>query len=106
MANQPKRCLKDVADDTIRCMNIDDVRKNIDTVDKQLIKLLAVRMAYVTQIGELKRKQGMEPLQTDRYQAMVLERAKVAAELGVSEELVSDVFGVIHAHSVAAQSGK
>lgn len=87
-------------------MNIEDVRKNIDTVDKQLIKLLAVRVAYVTQIAELKRKQGIEALQSERYQKMMNERQKLAAELGVPEDLINDVFEVIHRQSVTSQSNQ
>lgn len=84
-------------------MNIDDIRKNIDTVDKQLIKLLAVRGSYVAQIAELKKRHGMEALQPERYQAMTADRRAFANKLDVPAELIDDIFTVIHSHSVAAQ---
>lgn len=84
-------------------MNIDDVRRNIDTTDKQLIKLLAVRTAYVNQIIDIKKQQGAGAEQPDHFKAMIEERLGLAKELSVPLSLVHELFEVIHNHSVKTQ---
>ena len=39
-------------------LNLDDVRKEIDQADQDLISVLARRMALVKQVGEIKSREG------------------------------------------------
>lgn len=41
-------------------MNLEDLRRRIDAIDNQLLKLLADRMEIVEQVGQLKRQNGQE----------------------------------------------
>ena len=47
-------------------MNLDDLRKDIDKVDKELIKLFEKRMDVATKIAEYKKKNDMNVLDAQR----------------------------------------
>lgn len=74
---------------------IDELRKEIDGIDVQLVKLLAKRMEISLEIGREKRAAGTEVHQKTREMA-VLDRAKLLADsLGLSEALVVDIYALI-----------
>ena len=83
---------------------IDDSRKEIDQLDVQLVKLLAKRMDLATQLGREKKAAGMEVHQKTREVA-VLDSAKLLANsLGLSEDLVTDIYALIFTESRRLQA--
>jgi chorismate mutase len=82
------------------------LRGEIDRVDRELVDLLARRMAVVDRIAAAKRERNAAPLQLDRWRSMVDERLRWAAALGVTPELAKEVFGAVHAESVRRQSAR
>jgi chorismate mutase len=54
---------------------VDDLRRRIDLIDDQLMKLLNSRSACAVEIGRLKRRLGIAVYQPDR-EAWILERAE------------------------------
>ncbi len=54
---------------------VDDLRRRIDVIDDQLMKLLNSRSACAVEIGRLKRHLGIAVYQPDR-EAWILERAE------------------------------
>ena len=78
---------------------IEDLRKEIDKLDSELVKLLAKRMDLSVQIGREKKAAGTEIHQKTREMA-VLDSAKLLANsLGLSESLVTDIYAIIFAES-------
>ncbi len=51
-----------------KCEDISCVRKNIDEINQELLKLLSLRMNYVLQAGEIKLKNKMALLQMIKEQ--------------------------------------
>ena len=54
-------------------MYIDDWRRKIDDVDKQILKLLNLRAGYSIRIGDIKRRNG-EPIYSPEREAQIIER--------------------------------
>ena len=83
---------------------LDDCRQQIDQIDTELIQIIAQRMEIVKKIGEHKRKNKIETLQPNRWQAILDSRQKIAEELDLPSDLVLDIFEVIHQMAIQTQS--
>jgi len=71
----------------IACVSLEEVRLQIDRVDRQLVQLLAERGAYVAQAAALKRSAAEIP--APARVAQVIERVRaIAGELGASPAVV------------------
>ncbi len=82
---------------------IKQLRKKIDTVDGQLVDLLAERMEAVRKIGELKLEQGISTYQPMRWREIMESRARRAREKGLSEEFLLRVYQHIHEEALRQQ---
>jgi chorismate mutase len=80
-----------------------ELRSKIDSLDSILIDALAKRMQVSREIGEYKRQHNMPIVQTGRYNEVIQKRVDLAEELGVSGELVKQIYELIHEASVNAQ---
>ena len=67
------------------------LRDKIDAVDKQLIDLLAARLALVGEVGEVKSRHGLPIYAPDREASMLARRRAEAEVLGVPGDLIEDV---------------
>ncbi|MCZ6820808.1 MAG: chorismate mutase [Calditrichaeota bacterium] len=54
-------------------MDIDDWRRKIDDVDKEILKLLNLRAAYSIRIGDIKRRDG-EPIYSPEREVQIIAR--------------------------------
>jgi chorismate mutase / prephenate dehydratase len=52
-------------------VNLDDIRKNIDQIDSQLLDLLSARAELVHQVGEVKKRDGLQIYAPEREQALL-----------------------------------
>ena len=80
-----------------------ELRSKIDSLDSILIEALAKRMHVSKEIGEYKRQHNMPIVQTGRYNEVIQNRIELAEELGVSADLVKQIYELIHEASVNAQ---
>ena len=67
------------------------LRDKIDAVDRQLIDLLAARLALVGAVGEVKSRHGLPIYAPDREASMLARRRTEAELLGVPGDLIEDV---------------
>ncbi|PYP85500.1 MAG: chorismate mutase [Blastocatellia bacterium AA13] len=72
-------------------MNIDDWRKEIDTIDEQLIDLLNRRSQCAIEIGHAKREVGL-PIYSASREAEVIEHVLVLNRGPLEEEAVRRLF--------------
>ncbi len=78
---------------------IEELRKEIDEVDSEIVRLLAKRMDLAVEIGKEKGATGVEVHQKTR-EMRVLDTAKLLADsLGLSESLLTDIYTLIFAES-------
>ncbi|MBR4738388.1 MAG: bifunctional 3-deoxy-7-phosphoheptulonate synthase/chorismate mutase type II [Bacteroidales bacterium] len=89
-----------MADETTR---LAPLREEIDTVDHELLTLMARRMELSRQIAGIKREQGMTVYQSKRWDAVMDDRLRLGATLGLNEEFTKELLEKIHAESVRVQ---
>ena len=78
---------------------LDDLRKEIDKLDEQIVKLLAKRIEIVKKIGDFKKQNNLQVLDKNRF-AKVLEKVeKTAIQQGLSPDFVKELYEVIHKYS-------
>lgn len=85
-------------------LSLDDLREQIDSVDRELIEALAQRFKIVEQIGEFKRDNNITTLQMNRWDGLLRDRKAKAEKLGVDQTFVGEVFKMIHKESIKKQS--
>jgi chorismate mutase/prephenate dehydrogenase len=72
-------------------VELNELRDQIDEVDKQMVDLLARRLALVEQVGEVKSQHGLPIYAPDREAAMLASRREEAAKRGVPPQLIEDI---------------
>ncbi|MFW0717748.1 chorismate mutase [Pedobacter sp. N23S346] len=75
-------------------------RKKIDSLDKQLIELMAKREVIVKEIGIYKAKNHIPPLQAARFQQVLQKNIEAGKKQGLSQDFVTEVFNAIHKESL------
>jgi chorismate mutase len=83
---------------------LETLRAKIDNVDRELMEVLAARMAIVEKLGEYKRDNNVAVLQLDRWKAVHANRAGQAKGLGMYPEFVEELFKLIHLESIRKQT--
>lgn len=76
------------------------MRKLIDCYDDTLVKLLAQRFKIVSDIGLLKSKLNLPPLDISRFNEIVQRTKELADTQKIDPRLIEDIFKVIHEHSL------
>lgn len=72
-------------------VELNELRDQIDAVDKQILDLLAQRLALVEKVGEVKSKHGLPIYAPDREAAMLASRRQEAEKKGVPPQLIEDI---------------
>ena len=80
------------------------LRDKIDAVDKQLIDLLAARLAPAGEVGEVKSRHGLPIYAPDREASMLARRRAEAERLGVPGDLIEDVLRRVMRESYILES--
>ena len=71
---------------------LQQLRRTIDALDRDIVAAIARRTALGSRIGEIKQEWGQPVLDPAREAAVVRRAAEHARRLGVNEEAVREVF--------------
>lgn len=82
---------------------LEELRREIDELDQEILKILVRRVDVVKQIGELKNEQGMSIVDEARKEEVLQSITKRAKIFHLSEEFVKKLFKEIHDHAVELQ---
>jgi chorismate mutase len=85
---------------------IGELRREIDEIDDQVLKMLARRMEIAARIGKHKRSQGMDVLQLDRWTRVVEDRLEKGTSRGLSRNFLLKLLQAIHEESLRIQAGR
>lgn len=80
------------------------LRKKIDTIDAELLQLLAKRMCAVSKVGALKKAHGVLPFDEQRWKEVLESKLSLARELNLSEEFIRGVYNYIHEHALTLET--
>ena len=79
-------------------------RVKIDSLDKQLIKIIGERERIAKAIGVYKAKNNIPPLQEARFKQVVANSVAAGALEGLSAEFVTELMNAIHKESLRIEN--
>jgi len=82
---------------------LNELREDIDGLDRKLLRLLEKRMAVVKQMAQLKKRGNVSAFQPHRWEEIVENRLAEAKALGLSSHCVFDLFQTIHEEAIEHQ---
>jgi chorismate mutase len=82
---------------------LEKLREQIDRVDADIMELLAERMGFSREIGELKKEKNLTILQIRRWKKIMKTQIESGELLGVDEAFVRAVYELIHQESIRVQ---
>ena len=85
---------------------IGELRREIDEIDDQVLKMLARRMEIAARIGKYKRNQGMDVLQLERWTRVVEDRLEKGTAQGLSRNFLLKLLQAIHEEALRVQAGR
>ena len=80
-----------------------ELRSQIDSIDEELLNLLAKRSKISTQIGDIKKENNLTVLQLDRWNTILSNHIERGKTLGLKEDIIKDIFELIHKDSIDRQ---
>lgn len=84
--------------------SIEMLRSRIDTIDEQLVGLLAERMNLSREIGKAKKDNNISIVQTSRWEEVLSNVREYAGRNSLDADFVEDIFNCIHAESAGEQN--
>ncbi len=84
-------------------LNIEELRKEIDTYDKDVLDIFEKRMQVADKIGLYKKTHNITILQQNRWDEILNKRTLQAQEKGLSEDFIIRIFRAIHQESINRQ---
>lgn len=82
---------------------LSELRRRIDSLDNDLLNLLAERMRVSREIGLYKKEQNMPILQARRYDEILKQRMAQGVALGMNADFIKTLLQAIHEESVQQQ---
>lgn len=83
--------------------NLNELRRQIDELDNQLLDLLAKRMRISREIGLYKKEHDMPILQATRYDEILNKRVDQACNMDMDGEFMKTILAAIHEESIRQQ---
>ena len=75
---------------------LEEYRKEIDTVDEELLTILAKRFEIVREIGKLKKEKNILPLDEKRWEEVIKKINSKAKKLNLSNDFIKNMYDEIH----------
>jgi chorismate mutase/prephenate dehydratase len=81
-----------------------ECRKALDSIDEQLIKLIAQRQTIGIEVANYKLENNLEPFQPKREKEVLKTRINQGKNIGLSEKFIIDFFQLIMDESKILQN--
>lgn len=75
---------------------LEDLRKEIDDADEQLLLALAKRFSVIREIGKLKKEHNITPLDEKRWNEVLNKIITISKKYTIPENLVKKIYEEIH----------
>lgn len=72
------------------------LRKQISSIDNELIKLLSERLEVVKEVWKIKKEYNIQPLQEKRWLEVLDNISSEAEELWLDKDFIIDIWNTIH----------
>lgn len=84
--------------------HLESLRRQIDQIDRELVEVLANRMAVVSQIGTYKKEKNIAIFQRDRWEKISNTRSDWGEQLGMSDQFLEEIYKLVHDESIRRQN--
>lgn len=93
-----------ISSDKLFITKLEQLRKDIDSVDRDLVESLSARQQIIKEIGDFKKENGISVLQLDRWKKIINSRPLWGDDLGLSKEYIEELYKLIHTESIKIQN--
>ena len=83
---------------------LEALRMQMDSVDEQLVELLAARMDLARSIGQFKKEHGITILQLERWKKVFASRSRWGKDLRLGESFMFNLLEQVHNESIRVQT--
>jgi chorismate mutase/prephenate dehydratase len=84
-------------------MNLDELRQQVDKIDREIVGLIAERIRLAGQIGELKKKEGRQIEDKQREEAVIDKIKEIALQKGLKQDDIERIYRQIFIASKSIQ---
>ncbi|HWZ22035.1 MAG TPA: chorismate mutase, partial [Cytophagaceae bacterium] len=84
--------------------HLEDLRRKIDNIDREVLETLAARMAIVEKIGEYKKENNVTTYQVKRWDDIMKNRSELAKKMNLNTDFVIEIYKIIHEESIRRQT--
>lgn len=84
--------------------DLEQLRSEINSLDDELMDILAKRMGLSKEIGEYKKEHNVTIYQTNRWNEIITKRLPQAEKLGINKTFIESILQKIHSESIAIQT--
>ena len=92
------------SEDVLFQNQLDQLRRMIDSIDKELLQILSKRMHIVEKIGDYKKNNNVTIFQLQRWHEILTTRSDLAKNLYLNEDFVKRILQEIHKESIQVQT--
>ena len=78
---------------------LEEYRKQIDEIDKNIVELFAKRFEIVKQIGKCKKENNIPVVDNNRFQKVLEKVENMAMKQGISKDFIDEIYRTIHKYA-------
>ena len=75
---------------------LDDLRKEIDLIDREIVNLIAKRIEVVKKVGQFKKENNIPVIDNSRFKKVLNKVGELAEKNKISKDFVKDIYNKIH----------
>lgn len=72
-------------------MDLSEIRKKLDTLDAELVNIIAKRQELIPDVAEYKKKNNVKRYQPEREKEIIEAKRKMAEKASVNPDLIEDL---------------
>ncbi len=80
-------------------MDLQEIRENLDRIDKEIVLLLAKRVSFIPAVAEYKKKNNLPRIHPEREAQIIESKRKIAFENNLNPDLVEKIYQEIFSES-------
>ncbi len=84
-------------------VQLQDIRREIDRLDREIVELLGKRFSLLAPIASIKKEEGLALFQIERWLEILKTRKDWGKDVQLSGEVLQEIFEAIHKHGLLRQ---
>jgi len=85
------------------CKSIEEIRKAIDTIDKEIIILLGERYGYVKEVIRFKEPNEKSIVAKERFDSVIASRREIAVKEGLDPDIIERIYRDLINHFISEE---